>query len=92
MLSLFMASMESTVVATLMPLMLGWVLASVVGSRLLLRIGYRAVTLTGMILLTPGTFQMSRISAHSSQLSLPAGLAPRPRRCSSAAAWAGRSA
>ncbi len=62
--------------ATLMPLMLGWVLASVVGSRLLLRIGYRAVALTGMILLTLGTFQMSRISAHSSQLSLLAGLAP----------------
>jgi EmrB/QacA subfamily drug resistance transporter len=62
--------------ATLMPLMLGWVLASVVGSRLLLRVGYRAVALTGMILLTLGTFQMSHISAHSSHLSLLAGLAP----------------
>ncbi len=62
--------------ATLMPLMLGWVLASVVGSRLLLRIGYRAVALTGMILLTLGTFQMSRIGVHASQLSLLAGLAP----------------
>lgn len=62
--------------ATLMPLMLGWTLASILGTRLLLRIGYRTLALTGMILLTLGTIQMSRISTHSSHLGLLAGLAP----------------
>lgn len=62
--------------ATLIPLMLGWVFASITGSRLLLRVGYRSVALAGMILLTLGTLQMSRISAHASQLSLLAGLMP----------------
>jgi EmrB/QacA subfamily drug resistance transporter len=41
--------------ATLMPLMLGWVGASIVGSRLLLRFDYRTLALAGMVLLTLGS-------------------------------------
>ncbi|HEU5086932.1 MAG TPA: MFS transporter, partial [Roseiflexaceae bacterium] len=41
--------------ATLTPLMLGWVLASIVGSRLLLRFAYRSIALTGMVMLTLGS-------------------------------------
>jgi EmrB/QacA subfamily drug resistance transporter len=61
--------------ATLTPLLISWVVASIVGSRLLLRIGYRTLAVTGMVLLTIGSFLMSRISAGSSQLSLIIGLA-----------------
>lgn len=41
---------------TLTPMMLGWVVASIVGGRMLLRIGFRTVALSGMILLTVGAF------------------------------------
>jgi EmrB/QacA subfamily drug resistance transporter len=45
---------------TITPMMLGWVLASVVGGRLLLRIGYRTVALAGMVMLTLGAFLVSQ--------------------------------
>ncbi len=45
---------------TITPMMLGWVLASVVGGRLLLRIGYRTVALAGMVMLTIGAFLVSQ--------------------------------
>ena len=38
----------------LMPLMLSWVGLSIVGGRLLLRVGYRPTTLAGLVLLTLG--------------------------------------
>jgi MFS family permease len=41
--------------ATLMPMMLGWVFASIVGSRLLLRVPYRTLAVAGMVLLTVGS-------------------------------------
>jgi MFS family permease len=50
---------------TITPMMLGWVLASVVGGRLLLRIGYRTVALSGMVLLTLGSFLMSQSDAET---------------------------
>jgi hypothetical protein len=56
--------------ATLTPLMLGWVTSSVIGSRLLLQVGYRTLALIGMLLLTVGTFLLTRIGVDSSQLSL----------------------
>jgi len=56
--------------ATLTPLLLGWVGASIVGSRLLLNIGYRTLSLIGMALLAVGTFLMSRNGSHTSQLIL----------------------
>lgn len=50
----------------LTPQMLSWVIASIIGTRLLLRIGYRVVAVTGMILLVIGTFLMTRIVANPS--------------------------
>jgi EmrB/QacA subfamily drug resistance transporter len=47
----------------LTPQMLSWVVASIIGSRLLLRVGYRAVSVTGMVLLVAGAFLMTRIAA-----------------------------
>jgi hypothetical protein len=55
-------------------LLIAWVLASIVGSRLLLKMGYRTLALIGMALLTIGSFLMSRISAGTSQASLIVGL------------------
>ncbi len=45
---------------TITPMMLGWVTASVIGGRLLLRIGYRTVALAGMVMLTLGAFLVSQ--------------------------------
>jgi EmrB/QacA subfamily drug resistance transporter len=52
---------------TLMPFMLGWVAASTTGSRLVLRVGYRLLAVTGMSALTFGAFLMARIGAHATQ-------------------------
>ncbi|MBI3799443.1 MAG: MFS transporter [Deltaproteobacteria bacterium] len=56
--------------ATLTPMMLGWTLASIIGSRLLLRLSYRTLALTGMSLLTLGAALLVRIDANASQLGL----------------------
>ena len=61
--------------ATLTPLLIAWVVSSIIGSRLLLKMGYRTLAVIGMVLLTSGSFLMSRIGAGSSQLSLAIGLA-----------------
>ena len=61
--------------ATLTPQLIGWVLASIVGSRLLLRVGYRALALSGMVVLTIGAFPMSRIGADTRQVEIMAYLA-----------------
>jgi MFS family permease len=53
---------------TITPMMLGWVLASVVGGRLLLKIGYRTVALTGMVLLTLGSFLVSQSGTDATRL------------------------
>jgi EmrB/QacA subfamily drug resistance transporter len=60
--------------ATLAPLLLGWVGASIIGSRLLLRIGYRTLALIGMASLTIGTLMMTQIDAQTPQLLLLANL------------------
>jgi EmrB/QacA subfamily drug resistance transporter len=56
--------------ATLTPLLLGWVGSSIVGSRLLLQVGYRTLSLIGMGMLTIGAFLMSFNDASTSQLIL----------------------
>ena len=56
--------------ATLTPQLLAWVFASIIGSRLLLRFGYRPLALVGMVLLTIGTFLLTRVSVGASQASL----------------------
>jgi Na+/melibiose symporter-like transporter len=56
--------------ATLTPLLIGWVIASIIGSRLLLTVGYRTLALIGMVLLTIGSFLMSRIGTGTSPVTL----------------------
>lgn len=56
--------------ATLTPMLLGWVFASIIGSRLLLHRSYRTLALIGMSSLTLGTLLMSQVSANASQMSL----------------------
>ena len=53
---------------TITPMMLGWVAASVVGGRLLLKIGYRTVALAGMVLLTLGAFLVSQSGTDATRL------------------------
>src|SRR5262245_28118021 len=61
--------------ATLMPMTLGWTFASIIGSRLLLRVSYRTLALMGMGLLTLGAALLARIDVTASQVSLMANLA-----------------
>ncbi|MFL5806890.1 MAG: MDR family MFS transporter [Roseiflexaceae bacterium] len=56
--------------AALTPLLLGWVGASIIGSRLLLQVGYRTLALIGMSLLTIGALLMSLNDANTSQIIL----------------------
>jgi hypothetical protein len=56
--------------STLTPMMLGWVASSVIGSRLLLRTGYRNVALMGMSLLTVGAFLMAQSDDSATRLQL----------------------
>jgi EmrB/QacA subfamily drug resistance transporter len=51
----------------LIPFVLGWVAMSVTGARLVLRIGYRSVVMTGMICLTVGFVLLSRWSESLTQ-------------------------
>jgi MFS family permease len=46
----------------LIPFVLGWVLMSIVSARLVLRVGYRAVVMTGMVCLTGAFLLLSRWS------------------------------
>jgi MFS family permease len=55
---------------TIAPMLLGWVLSSIVGTRLLLRVGYRKLVMAGTIALMTGAFFMSRIGVDTSQTSL----------------------
>lgn len=54
--------------AMLTPMLLCWVFASIIGSRLLLSVGYRTLALIGMVLLVIGSFLMTRVGVASSQL------------------------
>jgi EmrB/QacA subfamily drug resistance transporter len=56
--------------STLTPMMLGWVASSIVGSRLLLRTGYRNVAIMGMSLLTVGSFLMAQADDSATRLQL----------------------
>ncbi len=56
--------------STLTPMLISWVLASIVSSRLLLAVSYRTLALFGMCLLTLGTFLMTRIGVAVSQINL----------------------
>jgi MFS family permease len=55
---------------TLTPLLLGWVTASIIGTRLMLVVGYRRLGLIGTASFTVGAFLMSQAGMNTSQLSL----------------------
>ena len=55
---------------TLTPLLLGWVTASIIGTRLMLNIGYRRLGLIGTASFTVGAFLMSQAGMNTSQVSL----------------------
>ena len=55
---------------TLTPSSLAWTVASIFGGRLLLKMGYRTLSLFGMVVMVAGTFLMSQISVASSQFSI----------------------
>lgn len=61
--------------STLTPMMLTWVFASIVGSRLLLKMGYRTVAIIGMLSLTVGTFLLTQADDSVSRLQLMFNLA-----------------
>lgn len=52
---------------TITPLLLGWVASSIIGTRLLLKVGYYRLVLIGTSLLVVGAFFMSQIDAETSQ-------------------------
>jgi EmrB/QacA subfamily drug resistance transporter len=55
---------------TITPMLLGWVTASIIGTRLLLIIGYRKLAWIGTATFTIGAFLMSRAGMNTSQISL----------------------
>ena len=55
---------------TLTPSSLAWTVASIFGGRLLLKMGYRTLSLIGMVILVAGTFFMSQIGVGTSQFSI----------------------
>lgn len=55
---------------TIAPMLLGWVMASIVGTRLLLRVGFRRLAILGTSLLVVGSFLMSRADENTSQVLL----------------------
>lgn len=55
---------------TITPMLLGWVTASIIGTRLLLTTGYRKLGVIGTITFTVGAFLMSQAGMNSSQVAL----------------------
>jgi EmrB/QacA subfamily drug resistance transporter len=55
---------------TITPMLLGWVFASIVGTRLLLVIGYRKLGLIGTAALAVGSFLMSQAGMETSRVNL----------------------
>src|SRR5712691_5904846 len=51
-------------------MVLGWVAASIVGTRIMLQVKYRRLAIIGTALLVIGAWLMSRADGHSSQISL----------------------
>src|SRR5215216_737314 len=55
---------------TIAPMLLGWVGASIIGTRLILKVGYRRLAIFGTALLVIGSFLMSRVDANINQYAL----------------------
>ena len=60
---------------TLTPQLLAWVSASIIGSRILLRVGFRSMVITGMALLVLGSVQLAMLDAQSSRITAMVALA-----------------
>lgn len=56
--------------AALTPMLLAWVFSSIIGTRLLLRIGYRTLALAGMVALTVGSFPLMFVDAQTNRILL----------------------
>ena len=54
----------------LTPLFLGWVVMSVIGARMTVKIGYRVVAITGSVLMTAGFFGLMMVTPTSPQVLL----------------------
>lgn len=52
---------------TITPMMLGWTLASVFGTRLMLKIGYYKLAVSGTTLLLIGSFMLARVHVETTQ-------------------------
>jgi len=52
---------------TIAPMLLGWVTASIIGTRILLKVGYRRLAIGGTALLTVGTLLMVGVNADTSR-------------------------
>lgn len=60
--------------ATLTPMLICWVCASIIGSRLLLNVGYRTLAMIGMVLLVVGSFILWRVTTDIDQLLIASSL------------------
>jgi len=60
--------------AALMPMLLAWVFSSIPGTRLLLRLGYQAIALAGMVALVIGAFPLMFLDTQTNRLLLMASL------------------
>ncbi len=56
--------------AALMPMLLAWVFSSILGTRLLLRLGYHTIALTGMVALVIGAFPLIFLDTQTNRLLL----------------------
>lgn len=61
--------------AALTPMIFGWVLASIIGGRIMLRIGYLTLVIGGCVMLTLGALLLSQMGDHASRLFVLASLA-----------------
>lgn len=55
---------------TISPMLLGWVASSILGTRILLKVGYRSLAIFGTSLLVLGAFFMSRIDSGVGQIAI----------------------
>jgi len=60
--------------AALMPMLLAWVFSSIPGTRLLLRLGYQAIALAGMVALVIGAFPLMFLDTQTNRMLLMASL------------------
>jgi EmrB/QacA subfamily drug resistance transporter len=56
--------------AALMPMLLAWVFSSIPGTRLLLRLGYHAIALAGMVALVIGAFPLMFLDTQTNRMLL----------------------